>query len=219
MKTRAAPTRTARAASAAPAAKLDLIKLHRAEYVAPRKPVLIATAPAHYLVVNGRGSPGGACFESRIGALYAMAFTIKMTRKFAGQGDYAVSRLECRYPAHQDGLPEDMDQLEWQLLIRTPDFVGPGDLEAAVAALRKRGKEGDASHVSLARIDEGQVVQMLHVGPYDREGETLEVMEAFANERGLVRAGAHHEIYISDPRRVAPDKLKTILRLPVRPRG
>ncbi len=208
----------ARAPAPAPAPKLDLLKQHRAEYVAPRKPVLISTTPALYLTVDGRGSPASACFEARIGALYATAFTIKMTRKFAGQQDYAVARLECRHLNFEGSMPADPESWHWQLLIRTPEFVSQADLNAAVAALRKRGKEGDAALVRLERLDEGRVIQMLHVGPYDREGDTLAVMETFAAVHGLERAGVHHEIYISDPRRVPPEKLKTILRMPVRSR-
>lgn len=201
------------------APKLDLLKLHRAEYVAPRKPVLVSTAPAWYLAAEGRGTPSSPCFEARIGALYATAFTIKMTRKFAGLQDYAVGRLECRYLNFGDTMPADQESWRWQLLIRTPESVTQSDLDAAIAALRKRGKEGDAAHVRLERIDEGRVVQMLHVGPYDREGDTLAAMDAFAAQHGLERAGVHHEIYISDPRRIAPEKLKTILRTPVKPRA
>ncbi len=204
------PARTA-------APKLDMLKLHRAEYVAPRKPVLISTTPAWYLTVLGQGSPASACFEARIGALYATAFTIKMTRKFAGQQDYAVARLECRYLNFERSMPPDPELWQWQLLIRTPEFVAQADLDAAVAALRKRGKEGDAALVRLERIDEGRAIQMLHIGPYEREGDTLAVMNAFAAAHGVERAGVHHEIYISDPRRVPAEKLKTILRMPVRP--
>ena len=89
-------------------------------------------------------------------------------------------------------------------------------LEAAVAALDKRGKRGLSPEVKLATIDEGTCAQMLHVGPYGREKETVDKMVAFAASTGFVPQGRHHEIYLSDPRRVAPERLKTILRLPVR---
>jgi hypothetical protein len=204
-------------AAASPAAKLDLYKLHAAEYVAPRQPALVQTRPARHLAVGGEGAPGGEVFQSRIGALYAVAFTVKMTRKFAGLQDYTVGRLEARYfMPDRKPLPP-MSAWRWQLLIRTPDFIAPADLEKAVAALHKRGKEGDAALVALETIDEGACVQMLHVGPYGREEETLAIMRRFADGKGLRFAGPHHEIYLSDPRRVAPEKLKTILRLPVAP--
>lgn len=205
-------------APGAPAEKIDLLKLHKADYVAPRQPVLIALAPARYLAVEGTGGPGGEVFQSRIGALYGVAFTVKMTRKFAGRGDYTVSRLECRYlNLEADGASVDPSTWHWQLLIRTPDFITPDDLAAAVATLRKRGKAADADRVALATLEEGRCVQMLHTGPYEREGGTLDVMREFATGQGLRFAGPHHEIYISDPRRIEPAKLKTILRMPVRP--
>ncbi len=198
-------------------AKLDLGARFKREYVAPRKPVLIDTAPACYLVVEGKGEPGGAVFQARVGALYAMAFTVKMTRKFAGKQDYAVGKLEARYFDLGGQRTPPRDKWRWQLLIRTPDFVETGELDRAVAVLRKRGKEGDSALVKLDTIAEGRCVQMLHVGPYDREGDTVEVMAAWAKSQGLRCRGPHHEIYLSDPRRVAPEKLKTILRLPVAP--
>jgi hypothetical protein len=209
---------SARAAKpAGPADKLDLAKIHKAEYAAPRKPIMLETTPACYLAVTGEGAPGGEVFEARIGALYAVAFTVKMTRKFAELQDYGVGRLECRYlNLGETPLPVP-EKWRWQMLIRTPEFVTQADLDAAVAVLRKRGKEGDTALVRLETIDEGRCVQMLHAGPYDRETETVEAMRAFAATRALRLTGPHHEIYISDPRRIAPEKLKTILRLPAVP--
>jgi len=202
---------------AARAAKLDLGKLFRAEYAAPRKPVLFETAPSCYLAVDGQGAPGGAIFQARIGALYAIAYTVKMTRKFSGGQDYTISRLEGRYlNLGCDPMPP-KEQWRWQLLIRTPEFVAAEELARAVAVLRKRGKEGDAAMVRLETIAEGRCVQMLHVGPYEKEGDTVAAMAQFVAGQGLRCAGPHHEIYLSDPRRVAPGKLKTILRLPVVP--
>jgi hypothetical protein len=203
--------------AAEPAAKLDLGEIFRAEYVAPRQPVLIDTNPGRYLAVEGTGAPGGAVFQARIGALYSIAFTVKMTRKFSGQQDYTISKLEARYLNLRGAPLPPAEQWHWQLLIRTPEFVGVDELARAVAALRKRGKEGDAALVRLESIAEGHCVQMLHVGPYDQEGGTIAVMTQLAATQGLRCTGPHHEIYLSDPRRVAPAKLKTILRLPVVP--
>lgn len=195
-----------------PEAKLDLAKLHKADYAAPRLPVLLEIKPARYLAISGAGAPGGAEFGSRVGALYAMAYTIKMTRKFAGLQDYAVGRLEARY-FFESGAPDlQMDDWRWELLIRTPDFIHASDLAAAVAKLRERGKTEPVDEVTLERIDEGRCVQMLHVGPYEKEGETIEKMRAFAASKGLRLVGPHHEIYLSDPRRVPPERLRTILR-------
>jgi hypothetical protein len=193
--------------------KLDLQKLHQAEYKASRKPVLVRTKPAQYLAIEGQGAPGNARFQACIGALYGMAFTIKMTRKFAGQQDYAVCKLEGMYFGDLASVPK--DEWKWKLLIRTPDFVKQKDLDAAVATLLKRGKPPEVKEVRLESIREGDCLQMLHVGPYEKEHESISLMRQDAEAGGLKLAGPHHEIYLSDPRRVAPERLKTILRQPI----
>lgn len=192
--------------------KIDLYKLHKADYVAPKKPVLLRIKPAQYLAIAGQGKPGGEQFSACIGALYAMAFTIKMTRKFAGKQDYAVGKLEGQWFTDPK-VP--VGQWRWKLMIRTPDFIKETDRRQAVAKLLERGKPGEVEEVKLEKLDEGQCVQMLHVGPYDRECESIALMKAFAAKQGLKLAGPHHEIYLSDPRRVPAERLKTILREPV----
>jgi hypothetical protein len=197
--------------------KVDLCKLHRADYAAPRKPVLLTIPPACYLTARGQGPPGGEVFQARIGALYGAAFTVKMTRKFAGLQDYAIGKLEAQYffDTEQVACQTPPDQWRWRLLIRTPDFVAKKDLDQALAALKAKGKVSDPKAVALETIEEGLCVQMLHVGPYDREPDTVAVMRQFAEQQKLKLCGPHHEIYLSDPRRVPPERLKTILREPV----
>jgi hypothetical protein len=102
-------------------------------------------------------------------------------------------------------------------MIRTPDFVGQDDLDQAVAALKAKGKDPSVAEVRLETIDEGQCVQVLHVGPYDAEDAAIQAMADFAVEQGLRLHGLHHEIYLSDPRRMPPERLRTILRHPVGP--
>jgi len=200
-----------------PEPKIDLYKLHKKEYAAGRKPALITVGKARYLAIEGRGAPGTSAFTAAIGALYGIAFTAKMTRKFAGGQDYAVSKLEaqwwCEGKKNFPHAPKDL--WCWKLLIRTPDSVTKTDLENAAAALRKRGKGQDTERVRLETIVEGRCVQMLHLGPYDKEAETTATMRAFAASKGLAFCGRHHEIYLSDPRRVPPQRLKTVLRMPV----
>jgi len=199
-------------------AKLDLYKLHKSDYTAKRAPAIVDVAEARYLAIDGRGEPGGPDFQSGIGALYGVAFTVKMTRKMAGRGDYAVCKLEAQW-WHDGG--DDLSRVpksewRWRMMIRTPDFVEPPELERAARKLVEKNKGEAVSRVWLETIAEGRCVQVLHVGPYDREHETIEAMRAFAEERGLAFHGLHHEIYLSDPRRVEPSRLKTILRRPVR---
>jgi hypothetical protein len=203
--------------SAAATEKLDLYKDHKQEYAAKPKPALVETRPAVYLSIGGKGAPGGAAFSDAIGALYGMAFTIKMTRKFAGKPDYTVCKLEALWPNLNCGVtPPDKDQWTWELMIRTPKFITQEDLRQAVAKLKKRGKGNGVERVALRPLEEGLCVQALHVGPYEEEGKTIAPMLALAEKEGLRPAGPHHEIYLSDPRRVEPSKLKTILRQPVR---
>lgn len=205
-------------AARAPIAKLDLYGKNKAAYATPRKPDLLRIAKATYLGIAGRGAPGGEAFEQAIGALYSVAFTTKMASKFAGR-DYGVCKLEGLWWVDSGGtfMSEPKDQWSWRLLIRTPDFIGKRELEAARKQLTEKGKGPLIQEVGLTTLNEGQCVQMLHVGPYDREPESIRQMEAFATERGYRFDGLHHEIYLSDPRRVAPEKLRTILRIPVKP--
>jgi hypothetical protein len=100
-------------------------------------------------------------------------------------------------------------------MIRTPEFVSGDELKKAVCVLLKKGKEPEVSQVELESMTEGQCVQMLHVGPYEKESETIGQMKAFAEDQGYKFSGRHHEICLSDPRRVPPERLKTILRTPV----
>lgn len=190
--------------------KIDLYKLHKADYVAPKDPVLVRIGAAKYLTVEGQGEPGGEMFQSMLGALYGAAYTIKMTKKFAGQ-DYKVCGLEGLWW----GFEGARETWRWKLLIRVPDFLAARDLKDAVARLKEKGKGDLPAQVRLETIKEGRSVQALHVGPYSTEPATVERMKAFAEASGLSLRGPHHEIYLSDPRRVAPEKLRTILRFPV----
>lgn len=201
-----------------PKKKLDLYQLHKSEYVTPREPVLIKVGPAQYLSIAGRGAPASDEFQAKISALYNVTFTIKMAKKFAGQ-DYTVCKLEGLWWAGGKGtefLKTSKDQWRWKLMIRTPDFIGGNELQAAVSNLRKKGKPAEVSGVTLEDLEEGSCIQVLHVGPYDAEAGTIAKMRDLARVQGLSFHGLHHEIYLSDPRRVAPAKLRTILRHPVR---
>lgn len=189
--------------------RLDLYKKHRADYVAPKKPALVTIPPAKYLAIAGKGKPGADGFQNDIGALYAVAFTIKMASKFAGR-DYGVSKLEGLWWGQRG------DEWRWKLLIRTPDFIGEKERAQALETLRAKGKPSDVSKVRLEDLEEGQCVQVLYIGPYDAEAGTIAAMEQFAAGQGLRFHGLHHEIYLSDPRRVAPERLRTILRHPVK---
>jgi hypothetical protein len=199
--------------------KVDLFRELSEEYAVPRRPALLRTTKGKYLSIEGQGAPGSAAFTDSIGAMYAIAYTIKMTRKFGGSPDpdYKICPLETIYWA--DGDDPDFssrpkDEWRWRMLIRTPDFVGARDLKAAQDKAKEK-EVARAADVRLVTLSEGRCVQMLHVGPYDAVGPDICSMQQLASQEGYRFSGRYHEIYLSDPRRVSPEKLKTILRMPV----
>jgi hypothetical protein len=200
------------------AQKVDVYRQFRSDYITPKKPSLVNIKPARYLTITGRGEPGGAVFQSAVAALYNVAFTVKMARKFAGQ-DYTVCKLEGLWCGDAPTLcfaSQPRETWNWKLMIRVPNFVGETEIKAAIEKLLAKGKPREISDVKLELLDEGNCLQVLHVGPYEQESATMTTLHAFAKQSGLEVHGLHHEIYLSDPRRVAPAKLRTILRLPVK---
>jgi hypothetical protein len=199
------------------AAKVDVYEVLRHEYVTPKAPVLVDVSRGTYLAIAGRGEPGGVAFTTAVGALYNVAFTVKMARKFAGN-DFTVSKLEGLWWANR-GKGHFLDQPRstwaWRVLIRVPDFVTPAEADDAINQLIAKGKPKEVRNVALEHLHEGRCVQLLHVGPYATEPDSIARMREFAAEENLQFSGTHHEIYLSDPRRVAEDRLRTILRVPV----
>jgi len=210
-------TKAVKRPSKRPTAKLDLYAKHKNEYVAnAKKPSIVRVGPAKYLRISGTGRPDSPPFNEAIGALYTMAFTIKMAKKFAGQ-DYTVTKLEGLWevdsPSGNWSAPDNV--FKWDLMIRVPTFVTEKDLKAAAEQAIAKGKEAPVHRVRLTEYLEGECVQMLHIGPYSDEQRTVDKMREFAALAGRQFVGRHHEIYFSDPRRVPPERLKTILRNPI----
>ncbi len=194
--------------------KLDLYREHKAEYVTPETPEVVAVGPAQYLAIEGKGAPGSEAFQNAIGAMYNVAYTMKM--KLKAKHDYAVCKLEGQWWSDRENFAEvPQEDWQWRLLIRTPDFVTNKDVAKTIETLIAKGKPAEVANVKLMQINEGSCLQALHIGPYSSEPVTIEAMLKRAAEEGYSLAGLHHEIYLSDPRRVAPEKLRTILRLPV----
>lgn len=200
------------------AEKLDLFKANKHEYVQAKKPTLIEVAPAQYLSVEGEGGPDGELFQARIGALYGMAYTMKFQAKFAGR-DYTVSKLETLYelgdPSELSGAPSPEDW-SWRMLIRVPDFIMEGDLAAARQQLSEKGKEGDFDATRLEKISEGPCVQLLHVGPYEAMAKSIRLIQEYCEAESKEPHLWQHQIYLNDPRRMPSERLKTLLRQPVR---
>ena len=205
------------AKSAVAAAKVDLYKELKSDYSTPKSPQIVEPTKGKYLAFEGQGEPGGESFQKAVGALYAVAWTIKMTRKFGGGEDFKVCALEGLWDIMDgDQLIADRTLWRWKLLIRVPDFVSATELKSAVKDLINKGKSDEIKSVKLIPLKEGPCVQMLHVGPYSESSTSIDRMKAFAAAQGLQLCGLHHEIYLSDPRRCAPERLRTIFRVPVR---
>jgi hypothetical protein len=198
-------------------AKFDLFKERKADYVSPKRPVLLEIPPARYLRITGHGEAGGREFQAQAGAIYNVAFAVKAASKSGGR-DYVVPKMEGLWWGENPDevlMGQQRTIWNWKLLIRVPDFVSEEEVAEVVRKLTDKRKLPDVAHVKLETLEEGRCVQMLHVGPYTAEAPALQAMRDFVAAQGLVLHGLHHEIYLSDPRRTPPAKLRTILRHPV----
>lgn len=198
--------------------KTDLIRLHKALYTAQVQPALIFVPAGHYIAINGQGDPNGPLFAASTQALYTAAYSIKNVYKQSGQ-DFTVSKLEGTWWVNtntHNPLAVPREEWQWQLLIRMPDYVVSAVVQQTLKAAFVKKQLPLLQQVSLIALAEGKSVQILHTGPYSEEPATLKVMEDFMKKEGLTWNGRHHEIYLSDPRKTAPERMKTILRQPVK---
>ncbi len=206
----------------------DFKKEYKALYLPKNRPELVTVPRASYLAVRGEGDPNeeGGAYQQAISALYAVAYTLKMSYKtdhrIEGFFEYVVPPLEGFW--WQEGLDggadySDKSAFHWISVLRLPDFVTQADLAWAVEAAVKK-KRLDCSRVELLTVDEGLCVQMLHLGPFDDEPATVAAMDAFLRENGYVNdfssTRLHHEIYLSDARRTPPEGWRTVIRHPVK---
>ena len=173
-----------------------------------------------YLAVDGHGDPNTAQeYADALGALYPVAYRLKFLSKNELDRDYVVPPLEALWWAddmESFTSARDKTRWDWTVMLLVPDWIETEHVDTAIAATAERGAPPALDLVRLLTLDEGTCVQTLHVGPYDAEAEVLAAMhDQFIPEAGLHLTGKHHEIYLSDPRRAAPEKLRTILRQPV----
>jgi hypothetical protein len=205
----------------------DFRKEYPEFYLPPRQPQIVQVPKMRFIAVRGHGDPNkaGGSYQQAIEVLYGIAYTIKMSRRgdhrMAGYFDYVVPPLEGFW--QQEGIQgmdySRKDLLEWISVIRLPDFVSEPEFQwARQEAARKKKK--DFSAAEFLEITEGECVQCMHVGPYDAEPKTVAAMDAYAAAAGyaveLSEQRRHHEIYLTDARRTAPEKWKTVIRHPVR---
>lgn len=205
----------------------DFKKEYKDLYQPKNRPSIVTVPPMHYLAVRGCGDPNAVngAYQQAITVLYAVAYTLKMSykteRKIEGFFEYVVPPLEGFW--WQDGVKgvdyTDKSAFCWISVIRLPDFIKQDDvLWAMETAARK--KKIDASMVAFMTVDEGLCVQMMHHGPFDDEPATVAIMDAYLEEHGYTTdfsdTRLHHEIYLSDARKVAPEQYKTVIRHPIK---
>lgn len=201
--------------------KIDFKKELKHLYRAPSKePVLVEVPRMQFLMVDGTGAPENSKgFQEGIQILYGLAYTLKFSLKKAGQGpDYTIPPLEGLWWMEGDGPFDLQDQAHWlwTLMIMQPDHIGAPHFAEAVRSLGQKEPELPLSKARLAAFSEGSSAQIMHVGPYSAEPATIEKLHEFVKANGYELRGRHHEIYLGDPRRTSPEKLKTVLRHPVR---
>ena len=205
----------------------DFKKEYKEFYMPKKKPEIVNVPELNYIAVRGKGNPNlpDGEYQQAIGVLYAVAYTLKMSYKtdykIKGFYEYVVPPLEGFW--WQDGVKgvdyDNKDSFNWISVIRLPEFVTPEDFNWAVITASKK-KKIDCSMAEFFTVKEGLCVQIMHEGPFDNEPESVGVMDAFLAENGyendINEQRLHHEIYMSDARKVAPEKWKTVIRHPIR---
>ena len=205
----------------------DFKKEYREFYLPAKKPCILTIPPMQFLAVRGKGDPNdpNGEYQSTLNQLYGIAYTIKMSKmgdhRMDGYFDFVVPPLEGFW--QQDGIDgvdyTRKEDFRFVSVIRVPDFVTRAEFEWAVQSATEK-KQSDFSKVEFLTIDEGICVQCMHIGPYDDEPATVAQMHEYIQEQGYIPDFSdirqHHEIYLSDPRKTAPEKLKTVIRHPIR---
>lgn len=200
------------------AGKTDLKKELKYLFAPGRAPRIVDVPPLRYLMIDGKGAPEGQAFQAAVESLYSAAYTLKFMLKAGRRQDFVVPPLEALWWADDMRAFDDNRREEWQwtVMIMQPDAVTSADLTAALSELKGKKKRTPVhDRLRLAALEEGRAVQIMHIRPYGEEGPVIAALHAFAEAQGYGLRARHHEIYLSDPRRTAPEKLKTVLRQPL----
>lgn len=206
-------------------AKLDLTKQHKEYYNAKSQPELLTIEKAQFLTITGKGDPSEKAYSDKIQALYSTAYAVKFLCK-ALDNDFVVAKLQGLWNFDEnkyqnlsiDEAPLTVPRIEWsyRMMIRMPDFVTKEQVKSAIQTVVTKKKIQLATDIEFYEMKEGKVVQMLHVGAFANEPVTLKQMQEFMMANNFQKNGPHHEIYLSDFNKTSPEKLKTILREPVK---
>jgi hypothetical protein len=201
--------------------RVDLKRELRELYTASRRPGWVEVPELVFLMIDGHADPNTAPeYGEAVRAIYAVAYAAKFVVKRAPDGiDFGVMPLEGLWwtPDMATFTTDDKSAWDWTTMIAQPEQVTPEVVERARAKAAGNKALAAIDRVRLERFREGQAAQVMHIGPYATEGPTIHGLHVFIAEQGYERAGKHHEIYLSDPRRSAPEKMKTIVRQPVTP--
>ena len=197
--------------------KLDLLREYKSYYNAGKNPEIVEFDEANYLTIEGIGEPAGKMFVSKVEALYPLAYGIKKICKEQDK-DFGVPKLEGLWWVEGDtpALEIPRSEWRWKLLIRMPEFITKELMFSAQLIVAKKKKNELVQKIALEKMTEGKCVQIMHIGPYSTEHKTINELMAFIDANGISVNGKHHEIYLSDPRKNKPDKMKTIIRYPVK---
>lgn len=199
--------------------KIDFKKELKQYYrCSAKKVVALTIPPMNFLTVNGKGAPGSITHQQAIEALYSVAYTIKFMIKKSSNGiDYGVLPLEGLWWADDmnDFVNDNKHNWIWRMMIMQPPLVNKAQVDAAIEQVAVKKNLAALAQVNFQSFDEGLVAQTLHVGPFSEEGPTVEKVHAFIDTQGKQLSGKHHEIYLSDIRRAAPENWKTIIRQPM----
>jgi hypothetical protein len=198
--------------------KVDYKKELKHLYGSSSKKVVIVEVPSmNYFMVDGEGGPAAESYQQAIEALYGLSFTVKLNVKKGVGLDYTVMPLEGLWWAKDITAfsADRKDEWQWKMMIMQPDHVTAKHVNAATKQLREKKNPLALDKIRFESYHEGPSVQILHIGPYDDEGPTIAQMHKFIDENGYQLHMKHHEIYLSDPRRSKPEKLKTVLRQPI----
>ena len=205
----------------------DFKKEYKEFYMPKSKPAIVTVPKANYIAVRGKGNPNeeDGAYQKAISVLYAIAYTLKMSYKtdykINGFFEYVVPPLEGFWWQEDiNGIDYgNKDSFNWICVLRLPDFISRENFDWAVNTAAKK-KKLDCSSAEFLTIDEGLCVQIMHIGPFDDEPESVAKMDAYLSENGyendLSDTRLHHEIYMSDARKVAPEKWKTVIRHPIK---
>lgn len=212
--------------------KLDYKKEFKDLYLPKNEPMLVDVPEMNFIMVDGKGNPNdeGGEYQSAVEILYALSYTIKMSKKGSynidGYFEYVVPPLEGLWWMENDGMDfKKKDKFEWTSMIRQPEFVTKEVFEWACSEVLRKKPNIDVTKARLQKFKEGLCVQIMHIGSYDDEPKTVEKLDKYVEDNNLINAIStineqgiikrHHEIYLSDPRKTSLDKLKTVIRHPV----